>query len=348
MKHCKSCRRDLETSAYNDNQKTCCECLNKRKGKTITIEQCHEFAKTKSGKCLSTEYINTRTKMNWKCIKNHQWITTFVSIKSGSWCQSCAGKTKHTIEECREFAISKNGLCLSTEYKNSREQMSWECTEGHQWSAIFDNVKNQGTWCLICSGNSKPTIEECREFAKNKGGNCLSSEYYYNKSEMNWQCSEGHIWSVKFNTIKSGHWCPECVGCKKHTIEDCREFAKSKNGLCLSAEYKCNKTKMNWQCSQGHQWTASFHSIKNHSNWCPNCSSFKSEKLCREIFEDLLLEPFNKIRPQWLEGLELDGYNENLNMGFEYNGIQHYEFNKHFHNDDPEIFEQQKNRDKKK
>ena len=33
MKHCKSCRRDLETSAYTGNRKTCNECLNKRKYK---------------------------------------------------------------------------------------------------------------------------------------------------------------------------------------------------------------------------------------------------------------------------------------------------------------------------
>ena len=104
---------------------------------------------------------------------------------------------------------------------------------------------------------------------------------------------------------------------------------------------------MSWQCSEKHIWSATFNNIKNHSKWCPNCSSFRSEKLCREIFEDLLLEPFNKIRPQWLDKLELDGYNESLNIAFEYNGKQHYEFIKHFHNN-IEIFEQQKARDKKK
>ena len=62
----------------------------------------------------------------------------------------------------------------------------------------------------------------------------------------------------------------------------------------------------------------------------------------------MLLEQFPTKRPTWLDGLELDGYNENLNIAFEYNGKQHYEFIKHFHHDDPDNFERQKVRDIKK
>jgi hypothetical protein len=285
MKHCKSCRRDLETSAYNDNQKTCAECLNKRK--RHTIEECREFAKTKGGLCLSDNYVNANTKMNWQCGKEHRWQTAFNCIKNnGRWCAECAGRKKLTIEDCSEFAKSKDGLCLSPEYEGNKTQMSWQCGEKHQWITTFHNIKNQGTWCAICAGT------------------------------------------------------------KKHSIEECREFAKSKGGLCLSTEYEDNKTQMSWQCGEKHQWQTTFHHIKN-GTWCPNCASHKSEKLCREIFEDLLLEPFLTKRPKWLEGLELDGYNKDLNIAFEYNGKQHYEFIKHFHNN-IEKFEQQKNRDKKK
>ena len=44
----------------------------------------------------------------------------------------------------------------------------------------------------------------------------------------------------------------------------------------------------------------------------------------------------------------LDGYNKDLNIAFEYNGIQHYEYTEHFHRGDPELFEKQKERDLKK
>ena len=70
--------------------------------------------------------------------------------------------------------------------------------------------------------------------------------------------------------------------------------------------------------------------------------------MCREIMEKYLLEPFPNTRPDFLEGLELDGYNEELNIAFEYNGKQHYEYIPHFHRNGEEDFETQKERDRKK
>lgn len=57
----------------------------------------------------------------------------------------------------------------------------------------------------------------------------------------------------------------------------------------------------------------------------------KGELKCKETLEKLTGKPFPSIRPDWLknpetgENLELDGYNDELRMAFEYNGEQHYE-----------------------
>ena len=37
------------------------------------IESLQEFAENKSGKLISTEYINSDTKMLWECLEGHQW-----------------------------------------------------------------------------------------------------------------------------------------------------------------------------------------------------------------------------------------------------------------------------------
>lgn len=78
----------------------------------------------------------------------------------------------------------------------------------------------------------------------------------------------------------------------------------------------------------------------------------KYEKQCRVIFEKIFNKPFPSVRPQFLKRsngrcLELDGYNSELKLAFEYNGIQHYKFSPRFHRK-PEDFTQQLTRDKDK
>jgi len=55
------------------------------------------------------------------------------------------------------------------------------------------------------------------------------------------------------------------------------------------------------------------------------------EKKCREFLENYFSLSFPKVRPKFLNGLELDCYNENLRLAIEYNGIQHYKYTPFFH-----------------
>ena len=62
----------------------------------------------------------------------------------------------------------------------------------------------------------------------------------------------------------------------------------------------------------------------------------KHEQRTRTILETLFKRPFTSIRPSFLKyihgkNLELDGYNPELNLAFEYQGIQHRQFTPLFH-----------------
>ena len=67
----------------------CPPCAGKLRG---TIEQMQVVAKKHRGKCLSTTYVNNRTKLRWRCKKGHEWEATPSNVTRGTWCPVCAGK----------------------------------------------------------------------------------------------------------------------------------------------------------------------------------------------------------------------------------------------------------------
>jgi hypothetical protein len=58
---------------------------------------------------------------------------------------------------------------------------------------------------------------------------------------------------------------------KRLTLEDCKKTAQDKGGTCLADEYKSDREMLLWKCRRGHEWTASYNSVR-HRSWCPNCA----------------------------------------------------------------------------
>jgi hypothetical protein len=100
--------------------------------------------------------------------------------------------------------------------------------------------------------------------------------------------------------------------------------------------------KVQWICNKNnsHKWIAEINSRAINKSGCPNCL-YKYEQLCREILEELLNKKFLKVRLKLLNGLELDGFCEELKLGFEYQGIQHKKHAIFFHKGIEKFHEQQ-------
>ena len=114
------------------------------------------------------------------------------------------------------------------------------------------------------------------------------------------------------------------VRTQKHvSIKTVQEIAKKKGGKCHTKEIKNAKSKVALECDEGHKFSTTYNSVVYSKTWCPHCYIYYSEEICRQFFERIFKRPFPKSHPPWLNGRELDGDCEELQIAFEKQGEQH-------------------------
>jgi hypothetical protein len=131
---------------------------------------------------------------------------------------------------------------------------------------------------------------------------------------------------INLGHIQQGSWCPQCAGYFTTDISVLRQHAINKGGKLKSKVYINNRSKVEWVCSKKHTWFAKWDDVNCKNSWCPKCNIFKTEEKVRSILESKLQLSFPKRRFYYDKHkfYELDGYNEENKIAFEYNGKQHY------------------------
>ena len=121
----------------------------------------------------------------------------------------------------------------------------------------------------------KHTLHEMQEIAALRGGKCFAKEYLYIDIALPWMCGKGHTWDATPFTILQGAWCPKCAKedeRRQKQLELMQEIAEQRGGKCLSENYTNCKTKLEWQCREGHRWFSTPDNVKSGGYWCPYCS----------------------------------------------------------------------------
>lgn len=272
-----------------------------------------------------------------------------------------------TLADAQEDARKKGGECLSKIYKGYRyKHYKWRCKQKHEWRTSHFAIRNKKTWCPICYNKIRgiglrKTPEEVIKEAEAINLKCLNpEEYKNNETKLLYQCAKGHKPFLAVpSSVMRGHGCHECSIIKKGAsqrlnLEQVQEVTLRKGIILLSQFYYNNHTKLRYLCSKcWKEWSAiPMGVIKEDNTGCPYCHQHKNEKQCRHIFEEYFGVPFKKYYPLWLRTKkcshpELDGYNPELKIAFEYNGKQHYEDHKFFH-DNIRTLKRQKELDKLK
>ena len=221
--------------------------------------------------------VRAASKVKWRCAQGHEWIATVGSVlHSGSWCPVCVGRGVDRTSECVAYAKERSGKMLSP-YHRTKDKIKWRCKYGHEFSMSYEGTVSRGCWCQYCAGKYI-NIEDCRSFAKSKGGKCISEKYKHSHAKMMWECEHGHQWEANFTNIKMNKWCPKCANRARLTIEDFQRIAKERGGRCLSTQYiPSRNVKLEFECAKGHRWSAISNNVKRGS-WCKRCATSRVKK----------------------------------------------------------------------
>jgi len=120
-------------------------------------------------------------------------------------------------------------------------------------------------------------IADLKRIAKEKGGECLTSEYTGNYSSYEWACKEKHKWVSNFYNIYVGSWCRKCYDIErvKLTVGKIVIFAKLQGGKCLSPDVESEKQLLKLKCAKGHIWEIKPF-VKDAKLWCPTCNKLST------------------------------------------------------------------------
>ena len=262
---------------------------------------------------------------------------------------------KHTIESLKEFAHKKDWQLLSEEYLGGAVKHDFICDKGHAIKKTIEHFL-KGSGCQICSGKARLTIEDFVKAAAKNGWELLTKEYNGDVQILSFRClkceKEFNLKSSYLRGKNSVKNCPNCSPLKKKTIEEIKINAKEIGLECLSDSYVGIEKKLLWRCKNNHEWSATPNMIFNSNSRCPECKRFKNEAKIKFAFEQYFEVKFpkkSKIPTSYGFNLELDGFNADLNLAFEYNGEQHYVYDpRYYHRKGIHEFENQKIRDEKK
>lgn len=157
---------------------------------------------------------------------------------------------------------------------------------------------------------AKYTIDDVREAFKEAGYELLETEYRGIKADMRFRCPKHPDKDTKttFQRIKKGVRCLYCRGKAKYTIEEVRDFFKSKGYELLEPDYINSLTPMRYRCNKhpDRDLKIAFSELKSRGKGCVYCAGLNKpefaevksnfDKLGLELIETEYINQMTKMR----------------------------------------------------
>jgi hypothetical protein len=261
-----------------------CSYVERGENNKLSIKEMKKIASDRGGTCLSSKYVDGKTKLKWRCSNGHEWMGIPESIKFGRWCPECSSGLTERI--CRSFfeqlfnkefpkakpkwLYKKKGDPKELDGFNEELGMAFEhhgiqhyefTKHYHKNKKDFERqLKRDKIMQLRCEEanvllievpeiNRYLKIEDIKEFIKSK---C---------QERGLRLPDGFD---KRKVILKDVYSPRL-------IEELQEIAKQKKGSLLSNVYLGGSNQLKFKCFHGHVWKAKPNQIRGTKNRPGTC-----------------------------------------------------------------------------
>jgi len=267
---------------------------------------------------LSTAYLNSSMKLEYKCLKGHQGSVSWDNFKQGHGCAECACNKKIKLQEVQKAFEQEQYRLLSTQYKNAHTKLDWECAKGHKGSSTW-NTFQRGQRCPECCNKKRHTTEEVQSLFE-KEGYSLLSKYKNFHSKLGYECPNKHKGSIAFSMFLQGQRCAKChKDERRYSIEEIRTYFEQQGYKLLSNIYENVHSRLEYKCPKGHKGSTQWNCFQQ-GHRCSTCHTFESsaEKEMQSLFQGL--NPIKRDRKQ-IHPYELDLFFPTKKVAIEYNGL---------------------------
>ena len=215
---------------------------------------------TKRGWSMVDEYVNTYTKITFKCDKGHDVVTRPGYLVKGGGCSTCRGNNPDVARDNLVARMDAEGYTMLGEYVNNRVKVDVQCPKGHVYG-IKPISFNRGDRCKQCRLDAQKTVTKARN-AKIKEEKRIQRE----KDILNKAIAKeaDRLARMETRELKA-----EALRVEK---EDKLKANIEAGGYVLLDKYINATTKVTVRCPKGHEYPVKSGHF-NDGKRCPVCNN---------------------------------------------------------------------------
>lgn len=246
--------------------KWCPECSGNKK---LTLQHAIDLAKKKGGECLSLAYVNSASKLDWKCQFGHEWSACYNNIHHGSWCPYCICLFGETVVRlCFEKLFEERFVKIRPSWLSGLELDGYAENIGIAFE--YNGPQHTDRDHVFYEDSIITRDQLKRKLCKDNGVLLLNIDYV-ERNEIhlikNSVMNKLHEFGFRLKEIDIDE-----SQIYPYKIEECKILAKQRGGKCLSESYLGYDKKLKWECSCGNVWETTMYVISK-GHWCPSCGN---------------------------------------------------------------------------